>query len=454
MSAPLLSLGRDRLTFHFEGHEASADRTRLLLRYSVRSDDGREEFVERVELPGRTVESLDEDAFDRVLRLLWLAGGMSYYKAFAPRRVVVPVALTPLEREFLESMFRGGLAEYAYRNDLPEALEPDVEAAPRTSYGGSGPTTADVVRHALVPVGGGKDSVDTIETLRGAVDALTLFSVNDFAPIRATAETAGLPLVQARRALDPHLLELNAQGALNGHVPVTAVNSTIGTLTAMLLGADAVVFSNERSASSGNLLWHGQDVNHQWSKSLEFERLLREALADAGCPVAYFSLLRPVSELAIVRRFAGLREYHRVITSCNRAFRLNPAEGASSGWCGDCPKCQFVHLMLAPHLSPDELAGIFGRDLFADPRQTEGFAELVGVTGHKPFECVGEVEECQVAWHLVRESPEWKDHPFVVDNFGGRLTSAPSDEQVADGFAFGGEHFLPDHLVEVVRAAH
>ena len=451
VSPGLFRLDRDRLTFHFDTFEISPDQARIVLRYSLRGGDQREDFVERIELPGAVVAN--PDMHERLVRLLWLAGGMSYYKTFAPPRVEVSGALTPLERDFLAALFRGGLGEFAYVNDLPGALTPEIVADIRHGYDGRGPLRdADVVS-ALVPVGGGKDSIDAIETLRGSVEALTLFSVNDYAPINATALKSALPLVRARRALDPRLFELNDQGALNGHVPVTAVNSVIAVLAALRVGADAVVFSNERSASSGNLTWHGHDINHQWSKSLEFERLLRSALQDAGCEVDYFSLLRPLSELAIVRRFAGLVDYHRVFTSCNRAFRLQRRPGQPDEWCGDCDKCRFVYLMLAAFLEPDALVRIFGHDLFGDPAQAEGFGELLGLTKHKPFECVGEEDECRVAWALVRKAPGWRAHPFVVDDFGGRARSF-TDEGAASMLEPSEEHCLPKKLEELVRATH
>ena len=38
--------------------------------------------------------------------------------------------------------------------------------------------------------------------------------------------------------------------------------------------AGSVVASNERSASYGNVVYQGVEVNHQWSKGLRFEQLL------------------------------------------------------------------------------------------------------------------------------------------------------------------------------------
>jgi hypothetical protein len=300
---------------------------------------------------------------------------------------------------------------------------------------------------ALVAVGGGKDSIVTLEAVRRLPIATTLFSVNEYAPIRATVEESGLDALVASRKLDPLLFELNAQGALNGHVPVTAINSLIGCLIAMRLGYDAVVFSNEASSSSGNVAWEGVDVNHQWSKGIEFERALRSLLS--GIPVTYFSFLRPLTELAITRQFANLTDYHPVFTSCNRAFHLD--ESKRRLWCGDCPKCHFVFLCLAPFLPKDELLSIFGgRNLLDDPRQHEGFLELLNADGRmKPFECVGEAGECRAALTLLSKQPNWKDCEF----FELPLVQAcfVDDLAIASALEFRDEHFLPQVFERAAR---
>ena len=188
--------------------------------------------------------------------------------------------------------------------------------------------------------------------------------------------------------------------------------SAIACAAAPLYGFDAVAMANERSASEGNLSVDGIEVNHQWSKGLAFERLLREQLAWRAPGLEWFSLLRPFSELSIARAFARLPGYHDAFTSCNAVFRRDPARRATD-WCGDCPKCRFVFLILAPFLGPAPLEAIFGGNLLEDPGQVEGFAELMAVGGHKPFECVGEEEESAAAFRLIAERPEWRDAAVV-----------------------------------------
>ncbi|HWU33172.1 MAG TPA: hypothetical protein VN108_09870, partial [Marmoricola sp.] len=174
--------------------------------------------------------------------------------------------------------------------------------------------------------------------------------------------------------------------------------------------------------------------NHQWSKGVVFERLLRQQLE--GASLEYFSMLRPFTELAIMRQFGRLTEFHDVFTSCNRAFQLDPEMRRS--WCGECPKCRFVFLMLAPFITRDALLAIFsGRDLLRDPTQREGFLELFNIDGRmKPFECVGEPSECLAALHLIATDPDWADLDLLE-------LDTMTDSQVSGLFEISPDHCVP-----------
>jgi hypothetical protein len=304
----------------------------------------------------------------------------------------------------------------------------------------------------LVPVGGGKDSVVALEIARRSGCETALFSLGDAAPIASTVAVAGLPHLIARRRLDPALPGLNAAGALNGHVPVTAIVSCVAVLVAALNGFDAVAMANERSASAGNLAWGGIEVNHQFSKSLRAERLLTAALEETAAGVRCFSIVRPASELAIARAFARLRPYHAAFTSCNASFRLDPARRASS-WCCECPKCRFVYLALAPFSTPEHLREVFGTDLLADERQFEGFALLSATGGHKPFECVGEEQESLAAIRLLAAHPRWSEHIVVRRLAAEVLPQHPAGAGDPEAvLALSDEHDVPDALMPEVRA--
>ena len=441
----LLNVAPAELVFHVDEPRISPDGAVIELDYRIAhvSTVGPvASFTETITLPSVEAPVAVGDGFRALARLLALAAGTSYYKALVPATISVAGGLNPAERHFLAEVVKGGLAEFAFRNNLPDALFPTITAPelPAPAAAAVAPSHA----RALVAVGGGKDSIVTLEGVRGVAD-VTLFSVNSYEPITRTAEASGLPLIQASRKLDPALFALNEAGAHNGHVPVTAVNSLIGCLTALRGGMDTVVFANEASSSYGNLEWHGVEVNHQWSKGIGFEGLLREAVSPYG--VDYVSFLRPLTELAIVRRFAAL-PYLDVFTSCNRAFHLDASRRRN--WCGECPKCTFVFLMLSPFVPKTQMDSIFGKDLFVDAALRPLFLDLLAIgAGPKPFECVGEPSECRAAYTLLQAHPDWSAHPFVTDP--SLRSAVVSEAEVEALFAFSDQHFLTGSLEKAAR---
>jgi hypothetical protein len=181
---------------------------------------------------------------------------------------------------------------------------------------------------------------------------------------------------------------------------------------------------------------------------------LRAVLAEVTGELDYFSLLRPLSELRIAAMFARSERFLPVFTSCNAAFRLDGRRRVDR-WCGHCPKCRFVFLALAPFLSRDRVVEVFGGDLLADPAQLAGYRELLGLTGHRPFECVGEVDECRAALQMIAGDVRWVASP-LIPRLAGELRAANatvSDATIDAIMAPGRRHFLPPAALRALRAA-
>lgn len=396
--------------FLYEGFEIDIAGERVICRY--RLDD--HPFTEVISVPGAG-PSWDTPAVQEAARLVFLLAGVSYYKAGAPP--VVELGSTEIretEREFLASYYHGGLGEYAFRN----RLQLDIDFTGGRSAG-TRPAYTGRPGHPLIPFGGGLDSIVTVELIRGLAESPSLFIVSsggrNFASIDDAAGASGLPVVRATRDLDPSILR-PLPDWLNGHVPVTGIISSIAILAAVLGGNDAVVMSNEWSTSAGNTVSNGEVVNHQYSKSAAFENDFRRVLGGAfNAAPDYFSFLRSSSTLWIARHFARLDRYHQVFRSCNRAFHIDPALRRLD-WCGVCDKCCFVDLVLAPFLSRDELKEIFrNREPLENPDLDAQFATLLGLSGRlKPFECVGDIDECRIALVLAAERPDRAGNPVIA----------------------------------------
>ncbi len=428
---------------------------RATLRYAL---DDVEEFTETFGIPLEPGVVADEAAVGPLLDLLHWVAGVSYYKLAAPFFVSCETgAPPPAAAAYLEALYSEGLGEFAYENrdrlpGLPRPVFADATAL-------RGRVAARRQPHAptrvLVPVGGGKDSVVALEIVKRSGIECSLFVVNSLDPMRRTAEVAGLPMLEVTRELPlDAFTRLHAAGALNGHVPITAIIACVALLTARLNGYDTVALANERSASVGNLVHDGVEVNHQFSKSARAEGLLRAAAAEASFEVDIFSLLRPASELAIARAFATkLGAYHHAFTSCNRNFQTDPALRGGEAWCRDCPKCRFVYLMLAPFMAPEALADVFGGAMLDDERQYEGFALLTATGGHKPFECVGEEEESLAAIELLEAREGWREQVVLRRLVAETLAVHGRDRTRIDSFLqLGDEHAIPAPLIDELHA--
>lgn len=436
-------------TFRFVRCEFAAETGVAQLVYAF--DDG-PELIETVTIPGApfVLDGARAQAVQRALQLLHLFAGVSYYKAAVPEQVRIDsYAIDAETAALVETVYLNGLGEFAYRNGLnlrgrfrlPVAAE--AVAAPAVG----------LREHALVAIGGGKDSLVSIEALRALGIAETVTWIGGSQLIRACAERTGLPTLNIGRALAPALFDLNRQGAWNGHIPVTAVNSAIMVLAALLQGVDQVVFSNERSASYGSQIPGTGEVNHQWSKGWAFEQAFGEHLEKyVAADLHYYSLLRPLSELAVARQFAKSDFYDAHFSSCNRNFHIL-GERPVNRWCGVCPKCHFVFLALAPFMPKPRLVNIFGRNLLDDPEQAGGFDALLEFQDHKPFECVGEGRESRAAMATLAGRAEWSEDALVkrfIEQIRPQLEA--TELQIEPLLVLEGEHRIPPAIWERLRA--
>ena len=410
---------------------------------------GGDEFTERLTLDPGLTAGADPARVDAALDLVHLVMGTSYYKLRAPGRVVVERPVTKAQAAVAEAAYTHGLGEFAAVNRLPvpHGVAFDLETTDDLPAPGDGGG-----REALLPVGGGKDSALALVVVTPA----TALAVNPTDAQRDVARAAGVPLIGVRRRLDPLLGERTRAGGLNGHVPVTAINSAISTLVAVLGGFDPVVFANERSADEETLTVNGARVNHQYSKSYEFERLFAAAAAEVG--VGYFSLTRQLSELATVAAVADLPDLRGEILSCNRSYTQAHMGGeATQRWCLHCDKCLFTFLCFAVFLTPAEAVEVFGGDPLQDLSLADGFRRLWAT--EKPFDCVGERAESAAAMAHLAGSGAWGAHP-VVRALGEEAASfaAVTGATVEGLLPPRGEHSVPDRyltsLQRVLAEAH
>ncbi len=341
---------------------------------------------------------------------LGMAELISYYKLACPKRVILRAgALDEEQKAFWKKLFYNGLGEFRFVNNIDVSFDDFVsfENATKLQFRKS---QFSNVSGNLVPVGGGKDSIVTLELLKAQGEENTCFIVNPRGATIDTVKVAGYKMddtVEVIRKIDPLLIKLNGEGFLNGHTPFSASLAFLGIFCALLSNKEFVVLSNESSANEATNEETG--ANHQYSKSLEFELdFVKYVEKYINSHIKYFSLLRGMREIDIAKKFAGYKKYHKIFRSCNVGSKNGKNE-----WCCKCPKCLFVYLMLAPYLEKAELIEIFGKDLLNDTELKKYFDQLTGKEKTKPFECVGTRAEVNEAVNLLREKYK-NDLPILL----------------------------------------
>jgi UDP-N-acetyl-alpha-D-muramoyl-L-alanyl-L-glutamate epimerase len=427
--------------FRYDGFAIDQASSLVTCRYSTTSRTFTERFTFE---PGG---DWDDPAVQAAVRILYLLAGVSYYKTTAARLIDLgDLPTTEGERDFLTGYYVNGLGEFAYRNgiDLRGVRLSGPDAAGAAALYDPEPG------RPLIPFGGGIDSIVTVASLSGDHPGAALCVVEPpgqrFAAIEDAARVSGLPVTRVGRRIDPLVRRSDELGFLNGHVPVTAVITAAALVAAVLEHRDAVVLSNEWSASVPTLVADGRAVNHQWSKSEEFERRFAEfVLTTLGPGPSVFSYLRPRSELWVSERFARLTGYHRSFRSCNRAFHQDPARRLDH-WCGRCDKCCFVDLVLAPFMDRSELSAVFdGDEPLENPANEERFRTLIGLgADEKPFECVGDADECRAAALLAGQREDRADTAILRRVRSELRDTTPGSVDPAAFLAPRGTHRIPD----------
>lgn len=407
-------------------------------------------FYPEWEWSGLLGTNVERETLETLIFSLGMAELVSYWKCACPPKVRVKCgALNEEQIGWWKKLYFNGLGEYFYLNGLHGVTQADfmtvqVRAASATD---GGAVEMPLAPRVVVPIGGGKDSVVTWEVLshtraEGAAGLLPLI-LNPRGATLACCAAGGKAendIAVLNRSLDPRLLELNARGFLNGHTPFSALLAFATLLVAALSGRRYIALSNESSANESTVA--GSSVNHQYSKSFEFESDFRNYVARYVSPsFYYFSFLRPLSELAIARVFSDCTAYHAVFKSCNVGSKQDI-------WCGHCAKCLFAYIIFSPFLPQADLARIFGRNLLADATMLPLLKELDGETPVKPFECVGTVAE--VNWALQQLRPMAEAEPGAYPLLDAYFASEAARQPVPDAVWRGlhAPHALPPEFLE------
>ena len=384
------------------------------------------------------IKRVGEKVLNNLIFHLGLIELLSYWKTTCSPEIIIKAGFLNSEQiKWWKDLIIKGMGQFFYENKIdftkPAFLDIRCLKSNQSLKSELNRFNGKLKNRFLVPVGGGKDSIVTLEILKKTKKELSSFSLNPTDAALKIIKIAGCKnQIIARREIDPKLLELNQKGFLNGHTPFSAYLAFLSVLVTVIFDYKYIAFSNERSSNEGNLIYLGKIINHQWSKSFDFEKKFREYSKKYLAPhqkngggLEYFSLLRPLYEIQVIKLFSKYVKYFSAFLSCNVAYQT--ASGTKKPvkkWCGNCPKCLFVFATFYLFVTEKKLIKIFGKNLFNDKNLLPIMKELIGKRGFKPFECVGTKKESLIAFYL-----SWKKNrepasiklPFLLEYFEKRI---------------------------------
>lgn len=369
---------------------------------------------------------------------------ISYWKATCSPLIIVKAGhLTEEQIHWWKNLYYNGLGEFFYLNSI-DATQNNFVNIQSEGKPFIKDNTTTYTNEYIIPIGGGKDSVVTLELLRNAGQKVHPLIMNPRGATIDTVLASGLTMqdvIVINRTIDPALLKLNDEGYLNGHTPFSAMLAFYTLLASALTGYKNIALSNESSANESTI--PGTDINHQYSKSIDFESNFRDYYTQyINSDFNYFSFLRPLNELQIVSIFSKLEKYHSVFKSCNVGSKTN-------SWCGSCPKCLFTHIMLAAYKGTDYANSILGNSMLNNPENTGYFDELCGFSAIKPFECVGTLNDVQTAMKMIISNSSDDSIPLLARRFK-ELESTLTEYKAP---AINAEHFLDIEQLNILNKA-
>lgn len=438
-------------TFKFVGYESDLLKREFVFNYEIVSDLETLKFAEKIIVPNLPLSDVPTSIINRILDSVLLILGISYWKLYCFENIDLgDIKLTAEHADFWNNVYINGLGEFFYQNKI-DFRKFNLFHSNITNIQ---PVKFERRDRVLLAVGGGKDSIVSAELLKASSKELTTFALGEYPIQKEIIKLMGVDSITIQRIIDPQLLELNKRpDVYNGHIPISAIYHFVGILTAALYNFRYVVFSNEKSANYGSVEYLGKQINHQWSKSFEFEKMLQNYVSNFITPdISPFSILRPMNEIKIVEIFSHYPKYFSVFSSCNKNFKQN-MNSSTPLWCGECAKCLFVFVTLSAFLPKEKVLNIFGKNLFEKEELIAQYQELLGIKNHKPFDCVGTPEEVKLAFYLTYKKESYKKMP-VMQMFYNKFSDHfdAIERSSNDLLLVSGENDVPEEFQKVLAS--
>lgn len=433
--------------FIYNDYKIREEEDKLVIEYDFEIEN-LTKFNPRIEILKKNFKfnKINSNEVKNIVFNLGMVEAISYFKSTcSPQFFIKCGKLDDFQENWFKKLYYLGLGEFRFINNIKVEQNKLVEF---TSIGEDIDVKPNENKFTgcVIPVGGGKDSNVTMNLLKKYKNDSLVFMIGGKKVSKDCAKVAGYAeeqIIEVKRIIDKNLLELNKKGFFNGHTPFSAIVAFISYLCSYMLEKKYIALSNEDSANETNV--DGENINHQYSKTIEFENDFREyAKRYLKADIEYFSMLRPISELQIAMLFSRIEDFHPIFKSCNVGSKSEPWM-----WCCDCPKCLFVYTILSPFLYKEKLINIFGEDLFEKEKLLKTFVELCGYGETKPFECVGTYSEIRFAISktIVNLEKQDKKLPYLLEYY--RNNFELSKENLLE--FYNENNNLPEEFAEILK---
>ena len=347
-------------------------------------------------------------------------------------------------QDLWETCFHHVLGQWRYENEMANWKGPPFACTPSTSavpfpakikspqvFNGDKPVKS------IAYCGGGKDGLLSMKLLESVNVPFSSFSysISQYGSARAQYERAQVVLHRCKTAgrhfvtitdtfLDIPHDDVNVQWLKKCNIKSrcdAALTELFSILPVMLqYGYQYAVIGNEHSANTGNFEWAaegGKPVNHQWGKSYEAERVFTRYINEVLINIHYYSILQPIHDVLV---FTLLRQHLDCVPYLHSCNILPP-------WCKRCPKCCYVWLCFQAYMPQHVIDPMFNNENLFDMQENHLiFTQMLGLGEQKPFECIGEFSEVQLAFEMCRRKG-FQGHAMetFVREFGTALDVAP-----------------------------
>ena len=210
-------------------------------------------------------KSIDNEYIRNIVFNLGMIEVISYWKCVCSENVIIECGnLNGEQKQWFKKLYYNGTGEFRYINNIHIEQEKFVNFVTNKEVESIVPEipSTDILSGYIIPVGGGKDSVVTLEKLKEEKRNNYCLTVGGKEPVLECCKIAGYndnQIIEVKRTIDANLLELNKEGYLNGHTPFSSVLAFLSYLIAYLTnkkyGKLTVLEKTNKRQDGGSIVW-------------------------------------------------------------------------------------------------------------------------------------------------------------------------------------------------------